>query len=167
MTSRPAASRSMQPRPSTTTSGSRWSSGWWSGWTMWRWSASTSRAVLGMFPPDGISRASLQGRRAPSNALSGEHRGGMLRGSRASARPREGREVQPRLDRERAVPDHLHRRVQGEAVMMDGTRFERDADFFARARRHLINYGGTFVPFVATRAEGAFVFDAQGRRVLD
>ena len=50
---------------------------------------------------------------------------------------------------------------------MDGTLVERDEAFFTRARRHLINYGGDFVPFVATRAEGAFVYDAAGRRVLD
>jgi 2,2-dialkylglycine decarboxylase (pyruvate) len=50
---------------------------------------------------------------------------------------------------------------------MDGTLLERDQAFFARARRHLINYGGDFVPFVAVRAEGAFVYDAEGRRVLD
>lgn len=50
---------------------------------------------------------------------------------------------------------------------MDGTLLERDRAFFARARRHLINYGGDFVPFVAVRAEGAFVYDAEGRRVLD
>ncbi len=42
-----------------------------------------------------------------------------------------------------------------------------DAEFFARARRHLIRYGGDFVPFVASRAEGAFVYDERGRRVLD
>ena len=48
---------------------------------------------------------------------------------------------------------------------MDGTRIERDAQFFARARRHLLKYGGNFVPFVATRAEGAFVYDADGRRM--
>jgi 2,2-dialkylglycine decarboxylase (pyruvate) len=42
-----------------------------------------------------------------------------------------------------------------------------DAAFWARARRHMLSYGGSFVPFVAARAEGAFVYDAQGRRVLD
>jgi 2,2-dialkylglycine decarboxylase (pyruvate) len=36
-----------------------------------------------------------------------------------------------------------------------------------RAVRHLIRYGGTFAPFVAERASGAFVEDASGRRVLD
>ena len=44
---------------------------------------------------------------------------------------------------------------------------DTDAEFFARARRHLIRYGGDFVPFVASHAEGAFVYDARGRRVLD
>jgi 2,2-dialkylglycine decarboxylase (pyruvate) len=37
----------------------------------------------------------------------------------------------------------------------------------ARATRHLVRYGPTFVPFVAERASGAFVEDATGRRVLD
>src|SRR3954464_9812095 len=42
-----------------------------------------------------------------------------------------------------------------------------DAAFWARARRHLLGYGGDFVPFVPTRAEGAFLYDASGRRGLD
>ena len=33
--------------------------------------------------------------------------------------------------------------------------------------RHLLRFGGNFVPFLADRAEGAFVYDAAGRRVLD
>ena len=33
--------------------------------------------------------------------------------------------------------------------------------------RNLLRFGGDFVPFVAHRAEGAFVYDAAGRRVLD
>ncbi len=37
----------------------------------------------------------------------------------------------------------------------------------AHATRHLLRYGGDFVPFVAHRAEGAFVYDEAGRRVLD
>ena len=36
-----------------------------------------------------------------------------------------------------------------------------------RADRHLIRYGGTWAPFIAERAVGAFVEDAAGRRVLD
>jgi 2,2-dialkylglycine decarboxylase (pyruvate) len=42
-----------------------------------------------------------------------------------------------------------------------------DADFWTRARRHLLKYGGEFVDFVPVRAEGAFLYDAGGRRVLD
>ena len=39
--------------------------------------------------------------------------------------------------------------------------------FWIRANRHLMRYGGDFVPFVPERAEGAFLYDANGRRVLD
>jgi 2,2-dialkylglycine decarboxylase (pyruvate) len=39
--------------------------------------------------------------------------------------------------------------------------------FWTRARRHMLSYGGDFVPFVPTRAEGSFLYDASGRRVLD
>jgi 2,2-dialkylglycine decarboxylase (pyruvate) len=39
--------------------------------------------------------------------------------------------------------------------------------FWTRASRHLLNYGGAFVPFVPARAEGSFLYDASGRRVLD
>ncbi|WP_342236875.1 aspartate aminotransferase family protein [Inquilinus sp. OTU3971] len=42
-----------------------------------------------------------------------------------------------------------------------------DTAFWTRARRHLLRYGGDFVPFVPVRAEGAFLYDAAGRRVLD
>lgn len=42
-----------------------------------------------------------------------------------------------------------------------------DAAFWSRARRHLLRYGGNFVPFVPERAEGAFLYDAGGRRMLD
>jgi 2,2-dialkylglycine decarboxylase (pyruvate) len=42
-----------------------------------------------------------------------------------------------------------------------------DDAFWTRARRHLLRYGGDFVPFVPVRAEGAFLWDAGGRRVLD
>lgn len=35
------------------------------------------------------------------------------------------------------------------------------------AARHLIRYGGTFMPFVADRARGSFVYDSSGRAVLD
>jgi 2,2-dialkylglycine decarboxylase (pyruvate) len=39
--------------------------------------------------------------------------------------------------------------------------------FWTRADRHLLKYGGDFVPFVPKRAEGSFLYDANGRRVLD
>lgn len=42
-----------------------------------------------------------------------------------------------------------------------------DTAFWTRARRHLLRYGGDFVPYVPVRAEGAFLYDAAGRRVLD
>src|SRR5215467_3341162 len=42
-----------------------------------------------------------------------------------------------------------------------------DAEFWTRARRHLLKYGGEFVDFVPVRAKGAFLYDEAGRRVLD
>ena len=42
-----------------------------------------------------------------------------------------------------------------------------DPDFWARARRHLVRYGGAFEPLVIERAAGSFVFDADGRAILD
>jgi hypothetical protein len=50
-------------------------------------------------------------------------------------------------------------------VAIDGA--PGDAAFWTRARRHMLLFGGDFVPFVPVRAEGSFVFDAAGRRVLD
>ncbi len=44
---------------------------------------------------------------------------------------------------------------------------DADREIWTRARRHLLNYGGAFVPFVPERAEGSFLYDASGRRVLD
>ena len=37
----------------------------------------------------------------------------------------------------------------------------------SRAANSLVRYGGSFSDFVADRAEGSFIYDAQGRRVLD
>ena len=39
----------------------------------------------------------------------------------------------------------------------------------ARAARHLVRYSGAgqFLPFVADRASGSYVYDASGRAVLD
>jgi 2,2-dialkylglycine decarboxylase (pyruvate) len=50
---------------------------------------------------------------------------------------------------------------------MDQRLVPSDAEFWTRARRHLLKYGGEFVDFVPVRAEGAFLYDEAGRRVLD
>ncbi|HUB12416.1 MAG TPA: aspartate aminotransferase family protein [Acetobacteraceae bacterium] len=50
---------------------------------------------------------------------------------------------------------------------MDAMTASASTTFWARANRHMLNYGGHFVPFVPVRAEGAFVYDADGCRVLD
>jgi 2,2-dialkylglycine decarboxylase (pyruvate) len=42
-----------------------------------------------------------------------------------------------------------------------------DADFWDRARRHLVRYGGVFAPLIIERAAGSFVYDADGRKILD
>src|SRR6516165_1888927 len=51
--------------------------------------------------------------------------------------------------------------------MMDGRIVSGDVEFWTRARRHLLKYGGEFVDFVPVRAEGAFLYDDAGRRVVD
>ncbi|MGM9485516.1 aspartate aminotransferase family protein [Roseateles sp. NT4] len=45
----------------------------------------------------------------------------------------------------------------------------RNADplFWQRARQHLIRYGGSFEPLIIERAQGSFVYDADGRAILD
>src|SRR3984885_13208478 len=50
---------------------------------------------------------------------------------------------------------------------MDDMTHSAEHRFWQRARRHMLGYGGDFVPFVPVRAEGAFLYDASGRRVLD
>ncbi|GAA3221212.1 aspartate aminotransferase family protein [Actinocorallia longicatena] len=42
-----------------------------------------------------------------------------------------------------------------------------DAEFWQDVERHLVRYGGAFVPAVIERASGAFVHDAGGRAILD
>jgi 2,2-dialkylglycine decarboxylase (pyruvate) len=39
--------------------------------------------------------------------------------------------------------------------------------FWRDAEAHLIRYGGRFVPMIIERAEGCFVYDAEGRAILD
>jgi len=42
-----------------------------------------------------------------------------------------------------------------------------DPVFWEKARAHLVRYGGEFAPFIAERAQGSFMWDATGRRILD
>jgi 2,2-dialkylglycine decarboxylase (pyruvate) len=42
-----------------------------------------------------------------------------------------------------------------------------DKAFWDSARRHLIRYGGKFAPVIIERASGSFVYDADGRAILD
>ena len=42
-----------------------------------------------------------------------------------------------------------------------------DPTFWRRARENLIRYGGEFAPVIVERAEGSFVYDADGRPILD
>ena len=42
-----------------------------------------------------------------------------------------------------------------------------DAQFWARARAHLVRYGGAFSPLIAESAAGSFFTDADGRKILD
>lgn len=42
-----------------------------------------------------------------------------------------------------------------------------DPVFWAKAANHLVRYGGTFSPVIIERAEGSYVYDADGRGILD
>ncbi len=42
-----------------------------------------------------------------------------------------------------------------------------DPQFWRDARAHLIRYGGRFEPLIVERAAGSFVYDADGRAILD
>ncbi|GAP35346.1 aspartate aminotransferase family protein [Piscinibacter sakaiensis] len=42
-----------------------------------------------------------------------------------------------------------------------------DPAFWQNARRHLVRYGGRFEPLIIERAAGSFVYDADGRAILD
>jgi hypothetical protein len=48
---------------------------------------------------------------------------------------------------------------------MDQRIVPSNVEFWTRARRHLLKYGGEFVDFVPVRAEGAFLYDDAGRRI--
>ncbi len=42
-----------------------------------------------------------------------------------------------------------------------------DPAFWASARKHVLRYGGSFEPLIIERAEGSYVYDADGRAILD
>ncbi len=42
-----------------------------------------------------------------------------------------------------------------------------DPVFWASARKHLLRYGGSFEPLIIERAQGSYVYDADGRAILD
>ena len=42
-----------------------------------------------------------------------------------------------------------------------------ETEFWADVDRHLVRYGGSFVPAVIERAKGSFVYDTTGRAILD
>ncbi len=50
---------------------------------------------------------------------------------------------------------------------MEGPGPGAEALFWERAGRHMLRFGGRFVPFVPVRAQGSFVYDASGRKMLD
>lgn len=43
----------------------------------------------------------------------------------------------------------------------------QDAAFWDAAKKHLIRYGGAFDPAIIERAEGSYVYDADGKAILD
>lgn len=49
----------------------------------------------------------------------------------------------------------------------DHTRYRHDVSTRPDHARHLIRYGGAFSPELISRAEGSFVYSADGRRILD
>lgn len=42
-----------------------------------------------------------------------------------------------------------------------------DSAFWTSARKHLLRYGGSFEPLIIERAKGSYVYDADGRAILD
>jgi len=48
-----------------------------------------------------------------------------------------------------------------------GMKGNGDPAFWAKAKAHLVRYGGAFSPVIATSAKGNYFTDADGRRILD
>jgi 2,2-dialkylglycine decarboxylase (pyruvate) len=59
----------------------------------------------------------------------------------------------------------MHDAQHARQASQSGTRGERA--LFEMASAHLIRYGGAFAPFLAERAQGSFMWDVEGRRILD
>lgn len=44
---------------------------------------------------------------------------------------------------------------------------ETEAELWQTVEDHVIRYGGSFSPFLVTRAKGSHIYDSQGRAILD
>ena len=70
-------------------------------------------------------------------------------------------------DRQHPIPHEVHLMVLiGDGPQATSTSLPTPT-VLERAQTSLIRYGGTFSSFVADRAEGSFLYDRNGRRVLD
>ncbi len=47
------------------------------------------------------------------------------------------------------------------------SKLDADAKFWENVKAHLVRYGSNFLPIIAERARGSFVYDSQGRAILD
>jgi 2,2-dialkylglycine decarboxylase (pyruvate) len=53
------------------------------------------------------------------------------------------------------------------AIEDDAMSLNDDPQFWACARKHLTRYGSSFDPIIVEKAKGSFVYDADGRAILD
>jgi 2,2-dialkylglycine decarboxylase (pyruvate) len=44
---------------------------------------------------------------------------------------------------------------------------DSETEFWENVKAHLVRYGGSFVPMIAERACGSFVYDSRDRAILD
>jgi hypothetical protein len=69
--------------------------------------------------------------------------------------------------RGRALQVEFHGKAHGLTVRNFVMSANADPAFWNNARQHLIRYGGMFEPMIFERAQGSFVYDADGRAILD
>lgn len=50
---------------------------------------------------------------------------------------------------------------------MTTTQANQDPAFWSAANSSLIRYGGAFVPRIIERAEGVYLYDAEGNKIID